>query len=249
MAVQVHPRQFGPKSGEVYYPESDGKPMAENTLQYRWIVLLIENIRNLFAHDPNVFVAGDLLWYPEKGNAGKSLAPDCMVVFGRPQGDRGSYRQWEEGGLAPQVVFEVLSPGNTAVEMRNKLRDYERYGVEEVYYYDPQRNELRAWTRQQGRLIPVSRLDGFQSPRLKIRFRPGPDGLKIERPDGAPFESFLEIAERARREHECARQEQQRAEQEQQRAEEERRRAEKERQRAERMAEKLRTLGIDPDSV
>ena len=38
----------------------------------------------------------------------------AMVVFGRPKGYRGSYRQWEEGGIAPQVVFEILSPGNRA---------------------------------------------------------------------------------------------------------------------------------------
>ena len=48
MSVQTHSRRVWPTPGEVFYPESDGKPMAENTLQYRWIVLLIENIRNLF---------------------------------------------------------------------------------------------------------------------------------------------------------------------------------------------------------
>ena len=48
---------------------------------------------------------------------------------------------------------------------------------------------------------------------------------------------------------ECAERERQRAEQEHQRAEQEYQRAEQERQRAENLAEKLRTLGIDPDSV
>ena len=95
-----------------------------------------------------------------------------MVAFGRPQGDRPSYKQWEEGGIAPQVVFEVLSPNNTALEMTDKLRAYERYGVEEVYYYDPDRNELRAWLREGDQLKQVDAVDGFQSPRLKIRFWP-----------------------------------------------------------------------------
>ena len=54
-----------------------------------------------------------------------------------PRGDRGSYKQWEEGGIAPQVVFEVLSPGNRAGEMRRKFQFYQRYGVEEYYIYDP----------------------------------------------------------------------------------------------------------------
>lgn len=45
------------------YPDSDGKPMADNTLQYEWIVYLVENLKRLFAEQV-AFVAGDLLWYP-----------------------------------------------------------------------------------------------------------------------------------------------------------------------------------------
>jgi Uma2 family endonuclease len=45
------------------------------------------------------------------------VAPDVMVVFGRPKGERRSYRQWQEGNIAPQVVFEILSSGNTLKEM------------------------------------------------------------------------------------------------------------------------------------
>ena len=46
------------------YPDSDGQPMAENTEQYEWIVKIKENLEILFAHEPAVFIAGDLLWYP-----------------------------------------------------------------------------------------------------------------------------------------------------------------------------------------
>ena len=76
---------------KVYYADSDGKPMADNTKQFRWIVTIKENIDLLFAADPNVFVAGDLLWYPVEGDNTIRNAPDAMVVFGRPKGDRGSY--------------------------------------------------------------------------------------------------------------------------------------------------------------
>lgn len=41
--------------------DSDGKPMADNTEQYRWIVLIKENLEILFASIADVFVAGDLL--------------------------------------------------------------------------------------------------------------------------------------------------------------------------------------------
>jgi Uncharacterized protein conserved in cyanobacteria len=132
---------------EVIYPESDGKPMADNTQQFRWIVVIKENLEWLFANDPNIFVAGDLLWYPIEGNNQICQAPDAMVVFGRPKGDRGSYQQWKEDNIAPQVVFEVLSPSNTRAEMNRKLLFYDRYGVEEYYLYDPDTNALSGWLR------------------------------------------------------------------------------------------------------
>ncbi|MEN9280327.1 MAG: hypothetical protein Q6I77_05865, partial [Gloeomargarita sp. DG_1_4_bins_134] len=84
---------------KIIYPDSDGQPMADNTLQFRWIVLIKENLECLFAHDANVFVAGDLLWYPVEGHPEIRVAPDVMVVFGRPKGERGSYRQWEEDNI------------------------------------------------------------------------------------------------------------------------------------------------------
>ncbi len=106
---------------EFVYPESDGKPMAENTLQFQWIVTIKEGLARAFAARPDIFVAGDLLWYPVEGRPDICAAPDAMVAIGRPQGYRGCYKQWEEEGIGPQVVFEVLSPNNRFGEMFRKL--------------------------------------------------------------------------------------------------------------------------------
>ncbi len=113
------------------YPESDGQPMADNTLQYEWIGTIKYGLEALFRERNDVFITGDLLWYPVEGDNKTQAAPDAKVAFGRPKGHRRSYKQWEEGGIAPQVVFEVLSPGNTPKEMTDKLRFYQRFGVEE----------------------------------------------------------------------------------------------------------------------
>ena len=130
-------------------PESDGKPLADNTLQFRLIVTIQGGIDALFADVPNVFVAGDLLWYPTEAvdGAAVSQAPDVMVVFGRPKGDRRSYKQWQEDNIAPQVVFEILSHSNTAKEMKAKFEFYQRHGVEEYYLYDPAKNTLKGWLK------------------------------------------------------------------------------------------------------
>jgi Uma2 family endonuclease len=111
---------------EVIYPECDGKPISDNTNQFRWIVTIKENLELLYANDPNVFIAGDLLWYPVQGNNSICQAPDVLVAIGRPKGDRGSYQQWQEADIAPQIVFEILSPSNRLGEMSRKLGFYDR---------------------------------------------------------------------------------------------------------------------------
>ena len=178
---------------EIIYPESDGKPMADNTKQFRWILTIQQNIDWLYTNDPQIFVAGDLLWYPVVGQTQIAAAPDTMVVFGRPKGDRGSYKQWEEGNIAPQVVFEILSPSNKSVEMAKKLLFYDRYGVEEYYIYNPDNNNLEVLIRNAGSLDSIPESHDWVSPRLGIRFDLSSDELQIYRPDGTKFYSYIEI--------------------------------------------------------
>ena len=116
----------------VVYPDSDGQPMADNTRQYECMVTIKGGLDVLFASAPDVFVAGDHLWYPVEGHPEIRIAPDVYVAFGRPKGHRGSYKQWMEGGVAPQVVFEVLSPKNTVPEMLNKLAFYENTALRSI---------------------------------------------------------------------------------------------------------------------
>ncbi len=209
-----------PTYSEVIYPESDGKPMANNTTQFRWILVIQQNLDWLFADNPNVFVAGDLFWYPVEGKPKIVNAPDVMVVFGRPKGDRGSYQQWNEAGIAPQVVFEILSPGNTQNEMDRKLLFYERYGVEEYYIYNPDSNHLQGWLRGEEGLDVILNMVDWVSPRLGIRFGLSADNLDLFRPDGEPFLSYLEISQSLEEQRQRAEEAEQSLEEQRQRAEE-----------------------------
>ncbi len=179
----------------ILYPDSDGKPMADNTKQLDWIFTLVGGLQALFADNPNVFVAGDLLWYPVEGDNKTRIAPDALVAFGRPKGHRGSYKQWEEGGVAPQVVFEVLSPGNTRKEMAQKRVFYERYGVEEYYLYDPDHGHLQGWWRQGGQLVEIAQMRGWVSPCLGVHFDLDGIDLCLTRPDGRRFTSYVEVSQ------------------------------------------------------
>jgi Uma2 family endonuclease len=234
---------------DIIYPESDGKPMADNTKQFRWIVTIKENLEWLFAQDPQVFIAGDLLWYPVEGDNKTTQAPDVMVVFGRPKGDRGSYQQWREENIPPQVVFEILSPSNTRAEMNRKLLFYDRYGVEEFYQYDPDKQILRGWLRRDSFLDVIEAIDQWVSPRLQIRFDLSQTELCIYHPDNELFLTPSEIAARAEQAKERAEQAEQRAEQAEDRAEQAKERAEQAEERAQRLTAQLKALGIDPDSM
>jgi Uma2 family endonuclease len=236
-------------TAEITYPDRDGQPMSDNTKQFRWIVTIKENLELLFAENPQVFVAGDLLWYPVEGNNKLRLAPDAMVVFDRPKGDRGSYRQWLESGIAPQVVFEILSPGNRMAEMSRKLDFYEQYGVEEYYIYDPDRIDFTGWIRNENGFELIQDDRNWVSPRLGIRFNLQDDTLVIYRPDDRPFLSFVELDQLRQQATQQAQQATQQAQQATQQAQQAEQRAEQAEQRAEKLAAKLRELGIDPNNL
>ena len=232
---------------EIIYPDSDGEPIADNTKQFRWIVTIKENLEILFPNNPDIFVAGDLLWCPVQGNNKIRQAPDAMVVFGRPKGYRGSYRQWEEDNLPPQVVFEILSPGNRAGKMGQKLLFYQRYGVQEYYIYDPDDIELSGFVRNEDWLEPIAEMNGWVSPLLDIRFELTENTLEIYRPDGRRFLTPVEmdqLREQERQEKELA---QAQAQQERQRAEEAIAQLEQERQRYQALLQQIQQPTIDPD--
>ena len=200
-----------PTKPEIVYPDCDGQPMSENTEHFQAIVLIKENLEILFSCDPNVFVAGDLLWYPVEGNNLLRYAPDVMVAFGRSKGRRGSYQQWKEDNIAPQVVFEILSPGNRLSEMAKKFQFYEKHGVEEYYLYDPVKLDLTGWLRQGKRLEVIDDIAGWVSPRLGVKFDLTESGIELIRPDGQKFLTSQELAQRAEAESQRAEAESQRA--------------------------------------
>jgi len=207
------------------YPDSDGQPMADNTKQYRWIVRLVSNLRNLL-QGQTAFVAGDLLWYPVQVDAPPvpCQAPDAMVVLGRPDGDRGSYQQWKEDNIPPQVVFEIISPSNSATEISQKQAFYDRYGVLEMFFYDPDNFEFWGLTRQapDERLVLLTRLNlPWRSPTLGITFDMFEDGLALFYPNGERFKDPEELYQERNQTQ----------------------------RKLDRAMEKLRELGIDPSEL
>ena len=111
MVTQLQPQTDTQTDAEIIYPDSDGQPMADNTIQFRWLTVIQYNLAWLFADRPDVFVAGDLLWYPVEGNNKLRQAPDVMVVFGVEKKDRVSYQQWKDNNISHQDVNNQVRYG------------------------------------------------------------------------------------------------------------------------------------------
>jgi hypothetical protein len=196
-----------------------------------------------------------------------------MVAIGRPKGSRGSYKQWLEGDISPQVVFEILSPSNKTrrgkQELQGKFEFYETHKVQEYYIYDPDDLILTGWRLSLGKFVAIAMQSEWISPLLKIRFEwQHGEELILYRPDGQRFLSSLELEQRAivaekmagiaqkRSEQEAIRasmaeekaeQEAIRASMAEEKAEQEATRANIAEERANRLAELLKAMGINPD--
>lgn len=122
---------------EVFYPETDGKPMAETDRHRKLILELTEALERFYAEEPEIYVTGDLLLYYLEGVPQECVAPDVMVCFGVPKKERRIYKLWEEK-IAPSIIIE-LAPHSTYKNDREGKRElYEFLGVNEYFIYNPE---------------------------------------------------------------------------------------------------------------
>ncbi|MEW5985123.1 MAG: Uma2 family endonuclease [Chloroflexota bacterium] len=120
----------------IYYPDSDGQPMAENDPQYHCITDTRFALTQFLKATPDVYVGADLLVYFVKGDPTRSVAPDVLVAFGVRPGLRRSYKIWEEG-KTPDVIFEFASEGTWEADLGWKKGLYMGIGVKEYFLFDP----------------------------------------------------------------------------------------------------------------
>lgn len=168
---------------EIEYPESDGKPMAESDVHLDAMVGVIQGLKDHFAANPDVYVAGNLLLYYEEGRR-SSVAPDAFVVRGVPKRKRGTYLLWHEG-KAPCFVLEVTSKTTRNEDLATKKALYAKLGVEEYFLFDPLGEYLRPRfqaLRLAGREYrPMALTDdgSLVSQTLGIAFRPEGESLRM----------------------------------------------------------------------
>ncbi len=213
---------------EIFYPSRDSEPAAETYDHFYAIMITLEVLRQYLSGTQATVLANQFLYYVQ-GLPKLRIAPDVMVIFGVTPGGRDSYKIWEEGQV-PSVIFEMTSKGTREQDIAHKKTLYEQLGVSEYWLFDPRGEwvpeRLRGYRLHEDVYYPIS--DGISQP-LKMRlvleekligFYRQDTGEKLLIPD--ELAQALQTAEAQ---------------------------ASQERQRAERLAEHLRMLGVDPDSI
>jgi Uma2 family endonuclease len=169
----------------IYYPGSDGKPMAETPVHARCMVLLFQALEDFFRTRPEVYVALNMNWYWEQGNPRARRAPDVMVIPGVGQRDRNSFRSWNEGGSVPAVCFELASLKTWRANLGAVRDDYEAQGVREYFIFDPRvqflDDALTGYRLRGARYVPLrpDREGAMESRQLNLRLVPEGEMLRL----------------------------------------------------------------------
>ncbi len=121
----------------IFYPDGDGKPMAETSIHVLVMLALIGTLRGYFRLRSDVYVIGNIFLYYEEGHPESRRSPDVMIVKGVDAGkNRRSFKTWEERAV-PSVVVEITSRETAEEDQGPKRELYERLGVREYFLFDP----------------------------------------------------------------------------------------------------------------
>ena len=134
---------------EIIYGEAFAMS-GPNTKHQTILTELLGQLYNFFRGKPcKVFPSPyDVrLFYEEDESDDTVVQPDIMVICDRniigPEGCRG----------APDLVIEILSPSNTAIEMERKFALYREAGVREYWIVDPENNRIKVCCFKDGAIL------------------------------------------------------------------------------------------------
>ncbi|MDI3284883.1 Uma2 family endonuclease [Polyangium sp. 15x6] len=205
----------------------------ESSIHAAQLFLLLESIEIHWKDRTDFFAAGNLvIEFNAKHLAGETFgAPDFFVVLGAERKPRRSWTVWHEGGMYPNVIVEILAPSTKQLDQGLKKQVYQDvFRTPEYFWFDPETKEFSGFELIKGQYTPLmpdasGRLWSRELG-LFLGVHEGMIGihegmLRFSTKEGALLPTGRELAERAEAEH----------------------------ARADRLAEKLRALGVDPDSV
>jgi Uma2 family endonuclease len=224
-----------PQATEVFYPCSDGEPVAESYVHLYALFATLEVLRQYLLGQQATVLGNQFMYYAE-GFPKLRVAPDVMVIFNVAPGGRDNYKIWEEGSV-PSVVFEMTCKGTKTKDLEDKKLLYEALGVQEYWLFDPRgewiKEQLRGYRLDEDEYQPIT--DSRSAP-LNLRLQVEGQLIGFYREDTGeklliPEEMANALAQ---------------AEEAKQQAEEAKRQVEAEN---ERLKAQLKALGAEPDTT
>ena len=218
---------------EIFYPSSDGEPLAETSLHIDAIIAIVTALRlylqeTSFQAQPAIVLTNQFLYYAQ-GWPRLRVAPDVMVIFGVDPGPRDNFKIWQEGQV-PAIVFEVTSAATQDQDQGFKKGLYQQLGVQEYWLFDPKgewiKEKLRGYRLENEGYLAISDSCSLV---LQLRLNVEEQLLSFYRLDTNEKLPILEDMAVALRQALAQ--------------------VETERQRADRLAEKLRELGLNPEQL
>lgn len=247
-------------------PCDDGIPMETQRHKLQ-MDILIDTLQPWLANRPDGYVGGNMFVYFSQAQVRDRdfRGPDFFAVVGVPKGERKSWVVWQEG-KQPNVVIELLSESTANVDKTEKKEIYQnKLKVPEYFWYDPFKPQDFA-----GFKLDNNNVYQPLKPNATGNFFSQELGLSLVRWQGvyrdvsavwlrwATIDGVLlptegEIARQAKQEAADAKQEaidaEERATDAEERATDAEERATDAELKAEKLAERLRSLGINPDEI
>jgi Uma2 family endonuclease len=219
--------------GDLYSDE----PTLETDFHLRQIILLLNSLEWLWQDRTDFFASGNLTIYfsPQQIKSQDFRGPDFFVVLDTERRTRKSWVVWEEDGKYPNVIIEVLSDTTARSDRGLKKQVYQNtFRTPEYFWFDPHTLEFAGFVLMAGEYEPITPTPEGRlwSRQLHLFLGLHDDTLRFFTPEG----ELVPLPEEAAR---SAQQEIQQAQQVAQPAQEW----------ADRLAERLRSLGVDPEAL
>jgi Uma2 family endonuclease len=128
-------RTIKPTQSEIFYPESDGRPLGETDFHITAILTLLEALRHFFRRSLDVYVAANMMFYYKEGDPTRVKSPDVFVVKRVGKQMRRIFKLWQE--QTPCTIFEITSRKTRKEDIGAKFDLYESMGVNEYILFDP----------------------------------------------------------------------------------------------------------------
>lgn len=140
--------------GDLYSDE----PTMETDLHLRQMLLLISCLDWLWQDRDDYFASGNLTVYfsPKQIKSQDFRGPDFFVVLGTERRTRKSWVVWEEDGKYPNVIVELLSESTAQADRGVKRDIYQNtFRTPEYFWFDPDSLEFAGFLLVGGSYEPM----------------------------------------------------------------------------------------------